>query len=122
MQLAILIGLAFAIGAVAFALQNNVPVTVTFILWRFDSTLAMVLLIALAIGALVTALLSTPAVLRLQWRVARQGRQITALEAANEELNAEVRRLGAGAVQSQPEQPSALARMAPRGPSGSGNA
>jgi uncharacterized integral membrane protein len=122
MQLAILIGLGFAIGAVAFALQNNVPVTVTFILWRFDSTLAMVLLIALAIGALATALLSTPAVLRLQWRVAHQGRQITVLEAANEELKAEVRRLGAGAVQSQSEQASALARMAPRGPSQGRNA
>jgi uncharacterized integral membrane protein len=122
MQIAILIGLAFAIGAVAFALQNNVPVTVTFILWRFDSTLAMVLLIAVAIGALITALLSTPAVLRLQWRVARRARQIAALEAANEELKAEVRRLGPGAVQSPPEQASALARMAPRAPSEGGGA
>jgi uncharacterized integral membrane protein len=115
MQIAVLIGLIGAIGAVAFALQNDVPVTVTFIVWRLDSTLAMVLLIALALGALVMALLSTPTVLKLQWRAARQGRQIVALEAANESLKSELRRLG-GAAPPSPEDSSPLARMAPRAP------
>ena len=53
MQLTLILGIVFAIGAVLFALQNNVPVTVTFALWRFDSTLAVVLLIALGLGALI---------------------------------------------------------------------
>lgn len=115
MQLAILIGLVFAIGAVAFALQNNVPVTVTFMLWRFDSTLAMVLLLAVALGVLIAALFSTPAVLRLQWSAARQRRQITRLERANEEMGAELRRLG-GAPRQLADEPSELAKMAPRAP------
>ena len=55
MQLMLIAGIAFAIGAVLFALQNNVPVTVAFALWRFDSTLAVVLLIALGLGALIAA-------------------------------------------------------------------
>lgn len=116
MQLTILIGLAVAIGAVAFALQNNVPVTVTFLLWRFDSALAMVLLIAVAIGALIVALFSTPAVLRLQWLAARQKRQISALEQANGDLRAEIARLGAAQGEPGAASPSALEMMAPRGP------
>lgn len=116
MQLTILIGLAVAIGAVAFALQNNVPVTVTFLLWRFDSALAMVLLIAVAIGALIVALFSTPAVLRLQWLVARQKMQISALEQANGDLRVEVARLGAGQGKPGAAAPSSLEKMAPRAP------
>lgn len=109
MQVAILLGIAFAIGAVAFALQNNVPVTVTFFLWRFDSALAMVVLLAVAAGALVVALLSTPAVLRLQWRAARQHRRIEALERELRDRE--------NAVSPAPaREPTALERMAPRGP------
>ena len=109
MQLAILIGLAVTLGAVAFALQNNVPVTVTFLLWRFDSSLPIVLLLAVAAGALIVALLSTPSVLRLQWTVARQRRQINALETANQDLSA---RIGQSATAAAP--PTDLERMAPR--------
>jgi len=114
MQLTILIGLVFSIGAVAFALQNNVPVTVTFMVWRFDSALAMVLLLALVIGVLIAALFSTPAVLRLQWSVARLRRQVNALEQINDELKTELRR--AGPAQPTDNEPSNLAKMAPRSP------
>jgi lipopolysaccharide assembly protein A len=110
MQLAILVGLAIVIGAVAFALQNNVPVAVTFLLWRFDSSLPIVLLLAVAAGALTVALLSTPSVLRLQWNAARQQRRINALELSNRELSA---RLEQSAATAAPP-PSDLERMAPR--------
>lgn len=116
MQLTILIGIALAIVAVAFALQNNVPATVTFLLWRFDSTLAMVLLLAVAIGALIVAFLSTPSVLRLQWQVARQRKQIAALEQSHSELQAQLRQLGAGTAQPSAQPESAPAKMAPRHP------
>ena len=79
MQLGIIIALAIAIGAVAFALQNNVPVTVTFLVWRFDSSLAMVLLLALAIGAIVMALVTAPGALRARWALSRQRREISEL-------------------------------------------
>lgn len=116
MQLAILFGLAVAIGAVAFALQNNVPVTVNFLFWRFDSALAMVLLLAVALGALIVALLSTPAVLRLQWRESRQRKQIATLEQANGALRTELARLAAGGPPADAAAPSQLADMAPRRP------
>jgi len=80
MQLAIIAAIFAAIVGVAFAMQNNVPVTVNFLFWRFDSSLAMVLLLALAIGAIAVALLSTPMTLRSQWQLARQKRRIEDLE------------------------------------------
>lgn len=80
MQLAVISAILTAIVAVFFAMQNNVPVTVNFLFWRFDSSLAMVLMLALALGATVIALLSTPAALKAQWRQSRQKRRIEALE------------------------------------------
>src|SRR3970282_1563531 len=86
MQLMTILGIAVALAAVAFALQNNVPVTVTFLLWRFDSSLAMVLLLALALGAIIVALVSTPRALRSQWLLSRQRSEIAALKATNAEM------------------------------------
>lgn len=119
MQLIVVLSLVVAIGAVAFALQNNVPATVTFIVWRFDSSLAMVLLISLALGALIMALLSTPMVLRLQWSGARLRREVNALEGTNRELRARIAELQARSGVATPAAPDAgsdLASMAPRRP------
>jgi len=79
-QLAVIAAIAAAIVGVAFAMQNNVPVTVNVLLWRFDSSLAMVLLLALALGAIAVALLTTPATLKWQWQRVRQKRRIEELE------------------------------------------
>ena len=93
MQLITILGIAIAAICVAFALQNNVPVTVTFLLWRFDSTLAMVLLLSLGLGAIVVALVSTPTALRKEWLLSRQRKQIAALNATVADLHAENERL-----------------------------
>ena len=82
MQLGIIVGIAIAVAAVAFALQNNVPVTVTFLVWRFDSSLAMVLLLSLAVGAIVMALVTAPGALRARWTMSRQRKEISELRAA----------------------------------------
>lgn len=84
MQLAIIAAIGTAIVGVAFAMQNNLPVTVNFLLWRFDSSLAMVLLLAVASGAMVVALLTTPATLKSQWQLARQKHRIEELERAGD--------------------------------------
>lgn len=85
MQLLLLLGVAFAIGAVMFALQNGDPVTVTFALWQFESPLAVVLLVTLGIGALIAAMVSSPAVLRRQWSNLRLRREISHLVRVNED-------------------------------------
>lgn len=80
MQIKIIAAIFIAMAGVIFAMQNNVPVTVNFLLWRFDSSLALVLLAALALGAIIVALLTTPATIRRQWQLIRQKRRIDELE------------------------------------------
>lgn len=111
MQLLLIFGIAFAIAAVAFALQNNVPVTVGFIFWSFDGSLAMVLLLAIGLGAIIAGLVSSPAVIRGQWAAARLRRQVAALEGEKADqlrriraLEAELKRLDPSA-ELAPEQP-----------------
>ena len=111
MQLLLIFGIAFAIGAVAFALQNNVPVTVSFVFWSFNSSLAMVLLLAIGVGAIIAGLVSSPAVIRGQWAAARWRRQVAELEREKaglaqrvSALEAELKRLSPG-LEVAPEQP-----------------
>jgi len=95
MQLMLVFGIAFAIGAVMFALQNNVPVTVTLAVWRFDSSLAMVLLLALGLGAIIAGLLSSPTVIRGQWTASRLRRQVSSLEEDKAKLERRIREMEA---------------------------
>ena len=88
MQLTIIAAIVIAIVGVAFAMQNSVPVTVVFLFWRFDGSLAMILLIVLALGAVVAALASAPAALRSRWALGRQRKEIEGLKAANAALQA----------------------------------
>lgn len=73
---------AFVIAALAvtFALQNTAVVTVSFLFWSFSGSLALVLFIALAAGALIGWLVTMPSVLRAQLTVVSQRRKLTALE------------------------------------------
>lgn len=114
MQLVLVLGIVFAIVAVLFALQNNIPVAVTLAVWHFEGSLALVLLIALGLGVLITGLVSSPAVIRRQWLAARLRRRVADLEreaiecqAQNRALAAEVARLspaGADAIPADAEE------------------
>lgn len=93
MQLGLIVGIICAIGAVIFAMQNIAPVTVTLGFWNFENSLALVLLVTLCIGALIAGLVSSPAMIRRQWAIARMSRQIADLElrlAEQEKRNAEL--------------------------------
>jgi len=93
MQLLLIFGIGFAIAAVAFALQNNVPVTVSLLLWSFESSLAMVLLLAIGLGAIIAGLVSSPSVIRGQWAASRLRRQLAVLEADKADLVQRIRAL-----------------------------
>jgi putative membrane protein len=103
MQLLLILGIALAIAAVAFALQNNSPVTVTLSLWSFDSSLAMVLLLATGIGAIIAVLLSWPSMLKNMWTSARLRRHISRLEAEKDTLERRVAQLEAELATVSPE-------------------
>lgn len=108
MQLVLVLGIAIAIGAVVFALQNNSVVVVTLALWSFEGSLAIVLLLALGLGVLITALLSTPTVIRAQWTAQRLRRQVASLEREVAELR--LREPAHGDQLSRPEAAGAAAQ------------
>jgi uncharacterized integral membrane protein len=88
MQLSVIVAIIIAIAGVLFAVQNTVPATVVFLVWRFDGSLGVIMLLALALGALIVALVSTPATLRSNWTIRRQRKEIDSLKATNAELRA----------------------------------
>jgi len=93
MQLMVIIGIVIAIAGVAFALQNSVPVTVAFMFWSYDGSLAMIVLLALALGAVIIVLVSTPTALRTRWAANRQRKEIESLQQANASLRARIAEL-----------------------------
>ncbi|MBL8481009.1 MAG: DUF1049 domain-containing protein [Rhodocyclaceae bacterium] len=93
MQLGFILAIFFAIVCVSFAVQNSAAVSVNFLLWQFDSSLAVVLLLAMALGAIALGFISTPATLRARWSLARQKRQMDSVEQDNQNLKARIARL-----------------------------
>src|SRR5512140_1809804 len=103
MQLFLILGILAAVGAVSFALQNDVPVSVMLSNWRFDSSLAVVLLLAVALGALIAALVSTPSVIEGQWARARLRRQIASMQKDKDVLEQRLRELEQEIARPAPE-------------------
>ena len=90
MQVFLLLALLVAALAVIFAIQNTEIVTVDFLVWSFQGSLALILLIALAAGAIASSLASIPAMFRTH-RLGGAQRRIV------EDLQAEVVKLKATA-------------------------
>lgn len=60
----LILALLIALVAVVFALQNLIPVTVTFLAWDFNASLALVILITLLLGVLIGYLATVPGAIR----------------------------------------------------------
>jgi uncharacterized integral membrane protein len=103
MQLLLIVGIAAAIAAVAFALQNSTPVTVTLGLWSFDSSLAMVLLLAIGIGAAIALLISWPGIIKNVWNGSQLRRKINRLEEDKATLERRVAQLEEELMRVSPE-------------------
>ncbi|MEA2087394.1 MAG: LapA family protein [Candidatus Caldatribacteriota bacterium] len=80
MQLQLIVAIIVAILAVVFALQNAVPITVSFLTWRFESSLALVLLITLALGIIMSLLVSVPSMIKTRKMIFSQKKKIQELE------------------------------------------
>jgi uncharacterized integral membrane protein len=79
MRLYIVSALVIAFLAILFALQNNNLVTVYLFWGEYRQSLAVVLLVTLAIGVMVGLLVSMPALMRRGWRVTRLQKQTDSL-------------------------------------------
>jgi putative membrane protein len=80
MQSFLIVALGLAILTVVFALQNTVPVVVTFLIWKFEGSLAMVLMLTFALGVLVSSLVSIPAIVKRRSATSNQTKKIEELE------------------------------------------
>lgn len=81
MPILIIAAIVIAFFAIAFALQNNVPVTISLLTFQLsEQPLSIVLLGALAIGVLIGLLVVLPALLKRGWRISRTKRQAADLE------------------------------------------
>lgn len=79
MQIFIILALLIAIVAVVFAVQNTAMVTVSFLVWSFEGSLALVLLGTLLVGVLISLLASTPGLIRGKWNYSREKKKLAAL-------------------------------------------
>ena len=75
MHLYLIIALIVSIFSVVFAVQNAVPVTVSLLGWRFESSLALVLLVTFALGVVTSLLVSIPAMVKRRRRKIRELRE-----------------------------------------------
>jgi putative membrane protein len=80
MQIFLIIALLISIIAVVFALQNLAAVTVSFFIWSIHGSLALVLLVSVAAGVLISLLASLPGLIRARWAVSAQRKKLAALE------------------------------------------
>lgn len=72
MHLYLIIALIVSIFSVVFAVQNAGPVTVSLLGWRFESSLALVLLVTFALGVVTSLLVSIPAMVKRRRRKIRE--------------------------------------------------
>lgn len=79
MQSFLIVALGLAILTVIFALQNAIPVGVTFLVWKFEGSLALVLMLTFALGVLVSLLVSIPAILKRRSAISNQKKKIEEL-------------------------------------------
>lgn len=80
MALYIIFALVISFFAIAFALQNPNLVTINLLVWEFQESLAIVLLLTLAIGLIVGLLIAVPSIVKRGWRVSRTQKQNISLE------------------------------------------
>lgn len=84
MIFSLILALLFAVTAVVFALGNTDVVTVSFLSWHVEGSLALVLLIAVAVGILIGVLLMTPGTVKRNLALSGQKKK---LKTAEQELD-----------------------------------
>lgn len=80
MQLFIILALIISIATVLFALQNSAIVTVSFLMFHFDGSLALILVLVFALGWLSGLLTFVPSLLRKGSQLREQKRKVRQLE------------------------------------------
>ncbi len=83
----VIIGLVMAVLAILFAFQNATVVAISFGVWKFEQSLAIVLIVTLGLGIIISLLLSLPTILKRGWQNAKYKKKIADLQAQLESQN-----------------------------------
>jgi uncharacterized integral membrane protein len=78
-QFYVIIALLLATLVAIFAVQNAQEVSIRFLVWTFQSSVVVVILISLGVGALLAALMSLPQMLRARRRFMESERRLERL-------------------------------------------
>ena len=60
MLFTLILGFVLGAGAIVFILQNTAVVALTFLGWQFESTIAVIVILAILVGAVLALLLTLP--------------------------------------------------------------
>ncbi len=117
MQIFLFFAIFIAVLAVIFAVQNNDPTNVQFAIWDFEGSVALVLLVALAAGAMISFFVSLPSSIRARWTIRQQRKKITEMETSlikvHEELDTVQKKLDLLQSPPLPEKPAVPLNMIP---------
>jgi uncharacterized integral membrane protein len=79
-QVYLIAALILAALVATFAVQNNVAVEVQFLVWKFQSSLVIVIFLAAVVGAFAATLVSLPQTLRAWARLRQREAEVSRLE------------------------------------------
>lgn len=98
----LIIGVLLGIVSVIFVLQNTAVVSVAFLSWQMQGSLALVLFVAIVMGVLITLLILLPSFIRDAFALRAMRRQKKDLE---EQLLAQQHSINIQAGRTPPETP-----------------
>lgn len=118
MQILLILALIISLVAVIFAVQNAMPVTVSFLVWQFvNAPLAVVLLLAVGLGLLISLLVSLPSLAGNRWTISRLKKRIAELEKSVQEQQARAATLEANLADARTQLESAQKTLSGSTPS-----
>ncbi len=85
-ELYLILAAIIAVAIALFAIQNATPVVVSFLLWRFESSLAVVIILAITAGIAITWLITIPSRIRRRRELGEKSRRVEELERRVKEL------------------------------------
>jgi uncharacterized integral membrane protein len=92
MQIFLIFSFLIAFIAILFAIQNTEVISIRFLIWETQGSLALILFIALVAGALISYLATTPGQIRRRMTISNQRKRIVEVESqlttTQDELNA----------------------------------
>ena len=80
MQIMLIFSFIIAFVAIIFAIQNTEVISIHFLLWETEGSLALVLFISLVAGALISYLATTPTQIKQRMTISNQRKRISEVE------------------------------------------